>query len=75
MKMFKRLEGVNQYNRYTNMTIIIASQLSVASCYDVILEVTIAAAILDRLVNTSHRIKLKDGSLRKNCNIVSRNIF
>lgn len=44
---------------------IIASQLPVASWYDIIAEPTIADAILDRLVHTAHRIELKGDSLRK----------
>ena len=43
----------------------IASQLSVASWYDVIEEDTIADSILDRLIHGSYRIELKDESLRK----------
>ncbi|MBN1253335.1 MAG: ATP-binding protein [Bacteroidales bacterium] len=43
----------------------IASQLPVASWFDVIGEATIADAILDRLVHTSYRIELKGESLRK----------
>lgn len=44
---------------------IIASQLPVASWYDVIGEETIADAILDRLVHSSYRIDIKGESLRK----------
>ena len=44
---------------------IIASQLPVANWYDIIGEPTIADAILDRLIHTSHRIDLKGDSLRK----------
>ena len=47
---------------------IIASQLPVGSRYDIIGEESIADAILDRLVYTSHRIELK-GRKVKNCNI------
>ncbi|KKX46448.1 hypothetical protein L950_0231905 [Sphingobacterium sp. IITKGP-BTPF85] len=43
----------------------IASQLPVASWYDVIGEDTIADAILDRLIHGSYRIELKGESLRK----------
>lgn len=52
-------------DRHARMSTIIASQLPVASWYDVIGEETIADAILDRLVHTSHRIELKGESLRK----------
>ncbi|OED35869.1 ATP-binding protein [Flavobacteriaceae bacterium (ex Bugula neritina AB1)] len=52
-------------DRHSKSATIIASQLPVASWYDVIGEATIADAILDRLVHTSHRIELKGESLRK----------
>jgi DNA replication protein DnaC len=44
---------------------IIASQLPVAIWFEVIGEETIANAILDGLVHTSHQIELKGDSLRK----------
>lgn len=46
-------------------SIIIASQLPVASWYDYLSNKTVADAILDRLVNSSHRIELHGGSMRK----------
>jgi DNA replication protein DnaC len=52
-------------DRHARMATIIVSQLPVASWFDVIGEATIADAILDRLVHTSHRIELKGESLRK----------
>lgn len=52
-------------DRHGRHSTIIASQLPVGSWYDVIGEATIADAILDRLVHTSHRIELKGESLRK----------
>jgi len=52
-------------DRHARNAIIIASQLPVSSWYDIIGEETIADAILDRLVHTSHRIELKGESLRK----------
>ncbi len=52
-------------DRHTKGATVIASQLPVASWFDVIGEATIADAILDRLVHTSHRIELKGESLRK----------
>lgn len=52
-------------DRHGKTSTIIASQLPVASWYEVIGEATIADAILDRLVHTSHRIELKGESLRK----------
>jgi DNA replication protein DnaC len=52
-------------DRHAKTSTIIASQLPVASWFDVIGEATIADAILDRLVHTSYRIELKGESLRK----------
>jgi DNA replication protein DnaC len=53
-------------DRHARKATIIASQLPVASWYEIIGEETIADAILDRLVHTSHRIELKgQESLRK----------
>jgi len=46
-------------DRHSRQATIIASQLPVESWFDVISEATIADAIIDRLVHTSHRIKLK----------------
>lgn len=46
-------------------SIIIASQLPVSSWYDYLNNKTVADAILDRLVNSSHRIELHGGSMRK----------
>ncbi|HBL73246.1 MAG TPA: ATP-binding protein, partial [Bacteroidales bacterium] len=67
-----RLEGQQQLDmmeiiedRHGKSSTIIASQLPVASWYEVIGEETIADAILDRLVHTSHRIELRGESLRK----------
>jgi DNA replication protein DnaC len=52
-------------DRHGRKSTIIASQLPVASWYDVFAEETIADAILDRLIHTSHRFELKGESLRK----------
>ncbi len=52
-------------DRHGRTSTIIASQLPVASWYDVIGDETIADAILDRLVHASFRIELKGESLRK----------
>jgi len=52
-------------DRHARNATIIASQLPVANWYHIIGEETIADAILDRLVHTSHRIELKGESLRK----------
>jgi DNA replication protein DnaC len=66
------LEQQQQYDlmeiiedRHGRVSTIIASQLPVGSWYDIIGEATIADAILDRLVHTSHRIELKGESLRR----------
>lgn len=52
-------------DRYGKTSTIVSSQIPVSAWYDVIGEGTIADAILDRLVNSSHRIDLKGESLRK----------
>lgn len=52
-------------DRHGRASTIVASQLPVASWFDIIGEATIADAILDRLVHTSYRIELKGDSLRK----------
>ncbi|RAV27387.1 IS21-like element helper ATPase IstB [Sinomicrobium soli] len=52
-------------DRYHKTSTIIASQIPVSAWYDLIGEGTIADAILDRIVNSSHRIDLKGESLRK----------
>ena len=52
-------------DRHGKKSTIIASQLPIASWYDVISEATIADAFLDRLIHTSYRIELKGESLRK----------
>lgn len=52
-------------DRHNKTSTIIASQIPVSAWYDIIGEGTIADAILDRIVNSSHRIDLKGESLRK----------
>jgi len=52
--------------KYDKSSIIITTQLPVKSWHETIGEGTIADAILDRLVNSSHRIELTGESLRKN---------
>lgn len=52
-------------DRHGKSSTIIASQIPVSSWYDIIGEGTIADAILDRIVNSSHRIKLEGESMRK----------
>lgn len=52
-------------DRYSRESTIISSQIPVSVWYDIIGEGTIADAILDRIINSSHRIDLKGESLRK----------
>lgn len=52
-------------DRHNESSTLIASQIPVSAWYDLIGEGTIADAILDRIVNSSHRIKLEGESLRK----------
>lgn len=52
-------------DRYNNKSTILSSQIPVSAWYDIIGEGTIADAILDRIVNSSHRIELKGESMRK----------
>lgn len=52
-------------DRHSQMSTIVSSQIPVSAWYEIIGEGTIADAILDRLVNSSHRIDLKGESLRK----------
>jgi len=52
-------------DRYKKTSTIISSQIPVSVWYDLIGEGTIADAILDRIINSSHRIDLKGESMRK----------
>lgn len=52
-------------DRHGRKSTMIASQLPVASWYDIIGDDTIADAILDRLIHTAHRIELKGESMRR----------
>jgi DNA replication protein DnaC len=52
-------------DRFNETSTIVSSQIPVSAWYEIIGEGTIADAILDRLVNSSHRIDLKGESLRK----------
>ena len=51
--------------RHNHASTIMSSQIPVSAWYELIGEQTIADAILDRIVNSSHRIKLEGESLRK----------
>ena len=52
-------------DRYNRTSTVIASQIPVSALHGIIGESTIADAILDRIVNSWHRIDLKGESLRK----------
>jgi len=52
-------------DKFNKTSTIIVSQIPVSVWYNIIGEGTIAHAILDRIVNSSHRIDLKGESLRK----------
>jgi len=52
-------------SKYNHSSVIISSQIPVSGWHDLIGEGTIADAILDRIVYSSHRIQLKGESLRK----------
>jgi len=53
-------------SKYDRSSIIVSSQIPVSLWHELIGEGTIADAILDRIVHSSHRIQLKGESLRKN---------
>lgn len=52
-------------DRFGKKSIIIGSQLPLEKWYDIITEKTVADAILDRILNSSHKIILKGDSLRR----------
>lgn len=51
--------------RYEKKSMIIMSQLPLDKWYDYIAEATLADAIMDRLINSSHHVNLEGPSLRK----------
>lgn len=53
-------------DRHNDKAIIIASQIPIAGWYGIIGEKTVADAIMDRLIHTSHQLGFKGESLRKN---------
>jgi DNA replication protein DnaC len=57
-------------DRYDRASTIIAAQIPVKQWHETIGEGTIADAILDRLVYSSHRVELQGQSLRKNKKLV-----
>src|SRR4051794_35044052 len=52
-------------DRYDRGSLLITSQIPVASWHDVIGDPTLGDAILDRVLHTAHRIELKGDSLRR----------
>jgi DNA replication protein DnaC len=52
-------------DRHGKKATIIVSQIPVSNWYELLEEKTIADAILDRIVHTSHRIEMKGESMRK----------
>lgn len=60
-------------DRFNIASTIIVSQIPVSKWHEIIGEATIADAILDRLVHSSHRINLKGESYRKNLFNISEN--
>ena len=52
-------------DRYDRRATIIVSQIPFANWHEAIGEPTMADAILDRLVHTSHKITMKGDSMRK----------
>ena len=52
-------------DRHGKNATIMVSQLPVKEWYEVLQESTVADAIMDRVIHTSHRIELKGESLRK----------
>ena len=59
-------------DRHQKKSTIIVSQIPVKKWYDLIGEATIADAILDRLVHSSHRIDLNGESYRKKISTVNK---
>lgn len=55
-------------DRYKIRSTIIASQTPIEKWHEIIQDLTIADAILDRLVHNSHKIKIKGNSMRKEQN-------
>ena len=59
-------------DRYHTQSTIIATQLPVDKWHELIGDLTIADAIMDRLVHNAHVISMKGGSMRKKLNSVSK---
>jgi DNA replication protein DnaC len=69
-QQFDLLEVIE--DRHGKYSAIIASQIPPVSWFDVSSESTVADALLDRLVHTSHHIELKGETLRKNSTFIRR---
>jgi DNA replication protein DnaC len=52
-------------DRYDKGSLLITSQVPVSRWHDVVGDLTIGDAIVDRIIHRAHRIELKGGSLRK----------
>ena len=52
-------------DRHGTRSIIVTSQIPIAKWFDIIGDATIADAICDRLIHTSHKIDIKGDSMRK----------
>jgi len=52
-------------DRYDKGSLLITSQVPVSRWHDVIGDLTVGDAIVDRIVHRAHRLELKGGSLRK----------
>jgi len=59
-------------DRHHKKSTIIVSQIPVSKWYELIGEATIADAILDRLIHSSHRINLQGESYRKKLSILNK---
>jgi DNA replication protein DnaC len=59
-------------DRHQKKSTIIVSQIPISKWYELIGEATIADAILDRLVHSSHRIDLKGESYRKKLSTINK---
>lgn len=59
-------------DRHNKKSTIIVSQIPVSKWYDLIGEATIADAILDRLIHSSHRVDLNGESYRKKISTINK---
>jgi len=59
-------------DRYNNQSTIISTQLPLDKWHELIGDLTIADAVMDRLVHNAHVISMKGGSMRKKLNSLSK---